>query len=115
MKRFKVGIVGYGWAALAHIPAINASPLAQVTAICSARPLDAAALAAQHVGPLRTFTRYEDLLRDPEVTRSPFRSTTPARGEVIAAAKARKHICEKPLALSWKDVRAVERAGKKGA
>ncbi|OQB89147.1 MAG: 1,5-anhydro-D-fructose reductase [Verrucomicrobia bacterium ADurb.Bin118] len=115
MKRFKVGIVGYGWAALAHIPAINASPLAQVTAICSARPLDAAALAAQHGGPLRTFTRYEDLLRDPEVDAVSICSYHALHAEqVIAAAKAGKHIiCEKPLALSWKDVRAVERAVKK--
>ena len=33
MKKYNVGIIGYGWVATAHIPAINASPLAQVTAI----------------------------------------------------------------------------------
>ena len=44
MKQYNVGIVGYGWVATAHIPAINATPLGQVTAVCSSRKLDAAAL-----------------------------------------------------------------------
>ena len=34
MKKYNVGIVGYGWVATAHIPAINATPLGQVTAVC---------------------------------------------------------------------------------
>ncbi len=42
MKKYNVGIVGYGWVASAHIPAINATTLGQVTAVCSARKLDAA-------------------------------------------------------------------------
>ncbi len=41
MKNFNVGVVGYGWVATAHIPATNATPLAQVTALCSSRKLDA--------------------------------------------------------------------------
>jgi predicted dehydrogenase len=32
-KKYNVGIIGYGWAATAHIDAINASSQAQVTAI----------------------------------------------------------------------------------
>jgi predicted dehydrogenase len=36
MKKYNVGIVGYGWVATAHIPAINASPLGQVTAVFAA-------------------------------------------------------------------------------
>ncbi len=32
MKKYNVGIVGCGWAATAHIPAINATTLGQATA-----------------------------------------------------------------------------------
>ena len=40
MKKYNVGIIGYGWVATAHIPAINATSLAQVTAIYSSHKLD---------------------------------------------------------------------------
>jgi predicted dehydrogenase len=33
MKKYNVGIIGYGWAATAHIEAINKTKQAQVTAI----------------------------------------------------------------------------------
>ena len=112
MKKYKVGIVGYGWAATAHIPAINASPLAQVTTICSSRALDAKALSGQHGCELRTCTSYDAMLRDPAVDVVSICSYHAQHAEqVIAAAEAVKHIiCEKPLALSLKDVRAIERA-----
>ena len=42
MKTTNVGVIGYGWAATAHIDAINATRQGQVTAVCSSRPLDAA-------------------------------------------------------------------------
>ena len=31
MKKYNVGVIGYGWVAGAHIAAINATPHAQVT------------------------------------------------------------------------------------
>ena len=112
MKKFNVGIVGYGWAAEAHIPAINAGPLGQVTAICSARPLDAGQLSAKHGCPLRVYTEFDAMLRDPElhaVSICSYHKQHPA--QVIAAARAGKHIiAEKQLALSLADLRAVERA-----
>ena len=43
MKKYNVGFVGCGWVATAHIPAFIATPLGQVTAVCSSRRLDAAA------------------------------------------------------------------------
>ena len=49
MKKYNVGIVGYGWVATAHIPAINATPLGQVTAVCSSRKLDAAVISHEEV------------------------------------------------------------------
>mgnify|MGYP003331136748 CR=1 FL=1 len=32
-KKYNVGIIGYGWVASAHIPALNATAQAQVTAV----------------------------------------------------------------------------------
>jgi predicted dehydrogenase len=55
MKKYNVGIVGYGWVATAHIPAINATTLGQVTAVCSSRPLDAAELSAKHGREMRVY------------------------------------------------------------
>ena len=46
MKTLNVGVVGHGWVATAHIPAINATGKARVTAIYSSRPLNDADLSA---------------------------------------------------------------------
>ncbi len=112
MKKFNVGIIGYGWVATAHIPAINATSLAQVTAVYSSRKLDAAQLSAKYGG---TITAYDDLgqlLADPYVQVVSVCSYPYDHAEqVIAAAKAGKHlIIEKPLCLSLKDLRAMQKA-----
>ena len=44
---YHVGVIGYGWAANAHIAAINATTRGRVTAVCSSRPLDPAELSAK--------------------------------------------------------------------
>ena len=36
-KKYNVGVIGYGWVSGAHIEAINATSLAQVTAVCSSQ------------------------------------------------------------------------------
>jgi len=48
MKKYNVGIIGYGWVAGAHIHAINATSNAQVTAIYSSRPQNDAEISAKH-------------------------------------------------------------------
>ncbi len=112
MKKFNVGIAGYGWAAGAHMAAINAGSLGQVTAVCSARPLDARELSAKHGTPIQTYTDFAAMLRDPglhAVSICGYHREHPA--QAIAAAQAGKHvILEKPMALAWTDVRAIERA-----
>src|SRR6266700_2098042 len=112
MKKFNVGIVGYGWVATAHIPAINATSLAQVTAVYSSRKLDSEQLSAKYGG---TITAYDDLgqlLADPDVQVVSVCSYPYDHArQVIAAAKAGKHlIIEKPLCLSLKDLRAMQKA-----
>jgi len=112
MKKLNVGIVGYGWAATAHLPAINASPLGQVTRICSSRSLDARELSAKHGCALQTTTDYAALLADPAIDVVSICSYHRQHKEqAIAAARAGKHIIvEKPLALSLADVREIEQA-----
>ena len=115
MKKLNVGIIGYGWVAGAHIAAINATSLAQVTSVCSSRKLDSAELSKRHGGRIATHTALKEFLRDPDlhavsVCSYPHQHTVHA----VATAKAGKHlIIEKPLALSWKDCRTIEAAVKK--
>ena len=64
MKKYNVGIIGYGWVATAHIEAINKSKNAQVTAIYSSRVLDAKKLSAEWGSPITTFTDLDKMLAD---------------------------------------------------
>ena len=112
MTQYNVGIIGYGWAASAHIPAINAAPQAQVAAIYSSRKLDAKELSAKHGGTIKVYNDLDSLHADPDIDVVSICSYPPDHvKQVIAAARAGKHlIIEKPLCLSLKDLRAVQRA-----
>lgn len=111
-KKYHVGIVGYGWVAGAHIAAINASTLGQVTAICSSRKLDADQISAQHGYPLKVYHKLDDLLADKDIEVISICSYPEHHaGQAIAGAKAGKHlIIEKPLAFSWEDCLAIEKS-----
>jgi UDP-N-acetyl-2-amino-2-deoxyglucuronate dehydrogenase len=111
MKKYNVGIVGYGWVASAHIPAINATPLGQVTAVCSARKLDAAALSAQHGGRISVYNDLDAMLANPDIhIVSLCGLPTQRLDQVVRAARAGKHlILEKPLCLSLKELRAMHK------
>lgn len=115
MKKFNVGVIGHGWAASAHIPALNALPQAQVTAICSSRALDAAELSAKYGRPIAIHRRLDAMLANPDIHVVSITSYPQDHArQAIAAAQAGKHlIIEKPLALSLKDLRAVEKAAQK--
>lgn len=115
MKKYNVGLIGYGWAASAHIPAINASNQAQVTAVYSSRKLDQAELSRKWGTPIKVYNDRNAMLADQSIHCISI-CTYPDqhKAHAIAAANAAKHIIiEKPLALSWKDCLAVEAAVKK--
>ena len=114
MKKYNVGILGYGWVATAHIAAINATRQAQVTAVCSARRLDAADLSAKHGGKIDVYGDVDALLADKSLHAVSICSYPYDHAkQAMAAARAGKHlIIEKPLALSWKDCLAIQRAVK---
>lgn len=111
-KKFNVGLIGYGSAAQTHIAAIQATGLAQVTAICSNRPLNPAEVSARHGSTINCYTDLSALLTDStievvDICSYPKDHASQAR----AAAKAGKHlIIETPIALSREDCQAVHQA-----
>jgi predicted dehydrogenase len=120
MPTTNVGLVGYGWAATAHIAAINATRQGRVTAVCSSRPLDAGELSAKYGTPIRVYRELDAMLADPavdvvDVTGLP----SLHRDHAVAAAKAGKNfILEKPMANTPEEVAdivaAATKAGVKG-
>jgi len=111
-KKYNIAVIGYGWAASAHIAALNATSRGQVTAVWSSRTLDAAELSARHGSAIATSTDLEAILSSPDIdivdiTGYPNQHAP----QFIAAARAGKHIIiEKPLAIEWKDVLAMKKA-----
>ncbi|MEO5600124.1 MAG: Gfo/Idh/MocA family oxidoreductase [Cyclobacteriaceae bacterium] len=114
MKKYNVGIIGYGWVATAHIAAINSSPYAQVTAIYSSRNLNDAELSREYGSEIKTYTDLDTMLKDKNlhiisICSYPYQH----KDQALAVASAGKHIIiEKPLALSWEDCQAIEAAVK---
>lgn len=111
-RRFNVGIIGYGGAAQRHIAAIQATGLAQVTAICSSRPLNPAELSARHGSTIHCYTDLSALLSDSTIQVVDICSYPKDHAsQAIAAAQAGKHlIIETPIALSWADCQEVQKA-----
>ena len=109
---YNVGVIGYGWAAKAHINAINATNQGKVTAVYSSRDINSAELNSAHGSDIVPYQSVDGLLADPNVdtvsiTSYPIQHTEQA----IAAAKAGKNlIIEKPLALNWEDCLAIQSA-----
>jgi predicted dehydrogenase len=109
MSELRIGIVGLGWVAGAHIETFKHVTGARVTAVCSRRRHDSAALQAQYGLPLKSYTKLADLLADPDIDVIDICTPHPLHAEqAIAAARAGKHlVIEKPIALTWKDAKAV--------
>src|SRR3954462_13727583 len=108
MKKYKVGVVGYGWVATAHIAAINAAKQAEVTAVYSSRQLDEIDISNRHGGEIKCFTDLNEMLESDVNVVSICSYPYDHAKQVIAAAKAGKHlIIEKPLALNVKDLRRM--------
>ena len=111
-KKYNVGIIGYGWVSSAHIAAINATPCAQVTAICSSRKIEAAEVESRFGGKITCYNDLAAMLADKNVHVVSVCSYPQDHARhAIAAAQAGKHlIIEKPLALNWEDCLAIAKA-----
>jgi UDP-N-acetyl-2-amino-2-deoxyglucuronate dehydrogenase len=111
-KNIQVAVIGYGWAATAHIAAINASKQAEVCAVWSSRPLDSKELSARHGSTIATYTDLAAMLANPGIHVVDITGYPNQHAEhFIAAARASKHvIVEKPLAVKWDEVLQIKRA-----
>ena len=103
------GLVGLGRHVTEEIaPAMQRSPAAQIVA-CASRDIAAAGAFAERFAIPRAYDTFEDLVHDQNVD-AVFVATQNAvhAAVVLAAARTGKHIlCEKPLALTVADGRAM--------
>jgi predicted dehydrogenase len=114
MNKYNVAVIGYGWAATAHIAAINATKQGRVTAVWSSRPLDSAELASRHGSAITVYRDLKEMLANPEISVVDITSyPNQHASQFIAAAQAGKHIIvEKPLAVEWTEILAMQKASK---
>jgi len=115
MSDLNVGLVGLGWAAGAHIEAFKAVEGAAVTAVCSRRKHDEAALRQRFGVPLKATTRYEDLLADPAIHAIDICSAHPDHfAQAMAAVEAGKAVLiEKPVCLRFDELKRLREAIRK--
>lgn len=108
----KVGIVGYGWVAGAHIDALNSIDGVEVTAVHSSRPQDENELSKKHGSSIKAFQDLGEMLSSDDIEVISICSYPGQHKEhAIAAARAGKHlILEKPLALSIEDCSEIRSA-----
>lgn len=110
MKKLNVGIAGYGWAATAHIDAIQNTRLGQVGAIYSSRAAELDV--SEHGEGIKLYSSFDDMVADPDLDVIDITSyPSQHKEQAIKVAEAGKHlIIEKPLALSLEDCRAIRDA-----
>jgi predicted dehydrogenase len=110
MSRIRIGVVGAGFGAIAHLPALRNLPRFEVVAIAS--PSKATTVAAES-GIAAAFPSAQAMLGDCELDAVTVASPPFAHvHDVLAALSARKHVlCEKPFALDVSQARAMRDAG----
>jgi predicted dehydrogenase len=112
MHTYNVAIIGYSWAATAHIDAMKGIPQAQVTDVWSSRQLDPRELSERHGLAIRTHTDLASMLAKPDIQVVDITGYPNQHSEhFIAAARRGKHIIvEKPLAVEWREILAMKKA-----
>lgn len=112
MSEFRVGVVGLGAVAGAHIETFGSVEGASVTAVCSRREHDPADLEQTYGTPLKAYTDFDSMLADPEIDIIDICTPHPLHPEqATAAARAGKHlIIEKPIAINWEEAKAMRDA-----
>jgi predicted dehydrogenase len=114
MKTFRVGAIGCGGIFRSmHVPGWQALPAVEIVAVCDL-DLARARQVAQEVNAQHVFTDFRDLVKldlDAVDVCTPNRAHMPA---VLAALESGKHVlCEKPLAVTTREVRAMGRLAEK--
>ncbi len=109
-RKIRWGVLGYARIArLEVIPAIVRSANAEFFALASRTEVKLAEARAAFTGLVRTYGGYDELLRDPEVDAVyvPLPNSEHREWTLRAAAHGKHVLCEKPLALTAPDVRAM--------
>lgn len=109
---YKVGVIGYGWAAAAHINAINGTNQGSVAAVYSSRELVSKEVSAKFGSDITTYQDVSELINSPDIDTVSITSyPNQHREQAVAAAEAGKNIIlEKPIALNWEDCKAIRDA-----
>jgi len=112
VNNLRIGIVGVGWVAGAHIATFKSVQGATVTGVCDSRELDCAELQKAHGIPLQVYPSLTDMLSDPDIDIVDICTPHPCHApQAIAAAQAGKHVLiEKPMCLSFEDAKAMRQA-----
>jgi len=115
MTPYKVGIVGFGWVAGAHMESFCKMEQFEVTAVMSSRNLDPGEIRKQYGADVKIYHDYREFLRDPEIDIVDICTPQFLHPEqAIAASDAGKSIIiEKPIALTYEDsLKMLERIRK---
>lgn len=117
MTKFRIGLIGLGGVASAHLAAFRSLDMVEIVSVCDiAQPL--AETTAREFG-ARAYTDYRRLLADGGIDLVLVLTPASTHREIVeAVAEAGLHVfCEKPLAVTLADgeamVAACERAGVK--
>jgi len=108
MEPVRIGVIGLGWFGEIHCQAIAGIPGLELSALCT-RTKPRLDELAQKFGVAKTFTDYNELLKDPDIdavsiTTMWDQHTAPA----LAALHAGKHVfLEKPMAHTVEDCRRI--------
>ena len=102
----RVGVIGTGFGAAVHIPALQYLPETEVVAVCSRRTERANTIAARY-GIASAVTDFRAMVRDPEIDAVIVASPPHLHHQMsLAALEAGKHVlCEKPMARNLAETR----------
>jgi predicted dehydrogenase len=107
MAPLRAGIIGLGWIARVHVPALAAAAEVELVAVCDTAPERAEAVARAHGA--RAYTGWEEML-DREELDAVWVCTPPLhhRGPTLAALSGGVHVyLEKPIARTLDDAEAI--------
>ena len=115
MKKYRVGIVGLGWVAGAHLKTFTELEQFEPVAVMSRRKLDPADIKAQSGAQVKIYNDYDKFLADKDIDIVDICTPHPFHAEqAVKAAEAKKHlIIEKPMALRFDDCRRMVQAVRK--
>ena len=121
MKSLNVGMIGYKFMGRTHsnawrqVDKFFPVPVKPVLHTVCGRDPKAVKAAAKQLGWLHTATRWQDVVKNPEIDIVDINTANDTHAEIaIAAAKAGKAIlCEKPLAMNVREAEAMLAAVKK--